>query len=494
MLRRSSLRAALLRRTHAAFAPSTNREIDSVLANPQLFPFTPEQVTFYRRNGYLLVKNVYKREVLDLYDSDVRRAAKIRGDSLLPNADECQNSVDIHVRSKEARQIADLEKAGKPVPQELRDRQKAASKPIYGTQKMHMKIRNKRAFLRGYAQAVKKRRRLAAARGYHVMEHQLEAQMKQQVEAEKAEKKRLREAGGGSAASNSEAKPAAQEAPKPNPDAKVGFDERTNEYLTESQVHERAGVYVQSEEFRQSVDRKMHISEVNRFYSQMGQAWVHLWHGDDRLRRQVTGPVGGALARASCYLGGFTKARLFTDQATLKRKWNNAHPVHCMAPFVDFIDMRAVTATLMLPPTPLDHRRGAFVLLPGSHEILRRISDDGRDITLFKSMPASWDVGEWVRAIPELRKIEPVELLVEPNDVLFTHTHMGFSHLPNFSTDEPLTHTLFFMPDGVVYTGVKSTWMSQSRDGPLRHYETGQPLRDEMVFPLLYNVIEAEMV
>ena len=31
-----------------------------------------------------------------------------------------------------------------------------------------------------------------------------------------------------------------------------------------------------------------------------------------------------------------------------------------------------------------------------------------------------------------------------------------------------------------------------SQDGPLRHYEAGQPLRDDAVFPLLFDALGAE--
>jgi hypothetical protein len=468
-----------LRGTVICLSPPTKADIAEVLNNPSMFPFTLDQITQYRRDGYLIARDVFKPEVLRRYDQDVRHAATVRGDSMLPNPDESKNRVDIHVRSKEKREVDELEKQGKPVPQELREKKPNQK---FGNQRMIIKYRNKRAFIRGYKAAVEKRRRIAAARGYHVPEDDIERQLKAQDEAE-AEAKRRKAAG--------EPDPPENATPTLDPnDAKVGFDQNTGEYLTQDELQERGREYVNSPEFKQRVDKKMHVTEVNDFFAQMGQAWVHLWHGDDALRGQVTGPVGATLARAACELGGCTKARLFTDQATLKKKWNNAHPIHCMAPFVDFIDMRAVTATLVLPPTPLDRQRGAFVFLPGSHEVLRRISDDGRDTTLFRSMPASWDVGEWVRAIPELRKIQPREEGIGPNDVLFAHTHMGFSHLPNYSVDEPLTHTLFMMPDGVVFSGAKTTWMTTSRDGPLRHYEAGQPLRDDAVFPLLYNALD----
>jgi hypothetical protein len=489
-------------------------------------PLTSEQVQQFRRDGFLLVKDVFKPEVLELYAKDVRAATSARGDSLLPNADECQNRVDVHVRSKEKREMDELQAQGKPVPEDLK-RRRDAKQTRYGNQRMIIKYRNKRAFLKGYKAALEKRRRVAAARGYHVPEDDVERQLREQDEAEaryKAEvaarNKRTGEAGdaaagpdevkegdsgcGGDADKGWDESKKTGESPSASSaaeeegrkaaeaDAKVGYDERTQEHLTRSQLEERANQFIDSPDFRKRVDEKMHVTDVNRFFSQMGQAWVHLWHGDAALRQQVTGPLGGALGRAAAELGGFSKARLFTDQATAKRPWNNAHPVHCMAPFVDFIDMRAVAATVVLPKTPLDRRHGAFVMLPGSHNVLRRVSDDGRDVSLFKSMPASWDTAEWVRAIPELKRIEPVEVHAGPNDVLFTHTHMGFCHLPNMSPEGALTHTLFLMPDGVVFTGVKSTWMTMSRDGPLRHYEAGQPLRDDAVFPLLYDALGAE--
>eukprot|EP00758_Cryptobia_borreli_P003698 Tbor_TRINITY_DN3926_c0_g1::TRINITY_DN3926_c0_g1_i2::g.750::m.750 len=223
--------------------------------------------------------------------------------------------------------------------------------------------------------------------------------------------------------------------------------------------------------------------------------------------------------------------RLYADSIVQRTPYCNSSPFHVDAAGLNYRDPRGLQATVVLPGCrqPLDSNHGGYVVLPGSHLVIRDITNNCQDMTSFVR-PAAWEVGESLRLFPKLLEIQPkvIETL-EPGSLLLMNNLLMYSISSSFATsaseealdiinqhrgtrdqvgmdgspgkrksdlvkalldDAPLTYTLSVMPDGVVFDGCRNTWMSKDSHGPLYGMEAGQPLRDNNIFPILFTEID----
>ena len=262
--------------------------------------------------------------------------------------------------------------------------------------------------------------------------------------------------------------------------------------LTDEKISTQYEEYLKSDQFMHSARKKSRFDDVAGFYDRMANNWYHLWYQDHQLERLYRESVyGRQIGRLAAEFGGFLCTRLYQDQVTQKIPWGNGQALHCSSPYLDFVDSRAVQATVLLPGSSLTAESGGgHYVLPGSHHVISQISSNGIDMSLFQSMPSAWDTGEWARTVKELGDIEPVIVDLKPGQLLMNSSSLVYGMFQNLGPEQPMMHTSYLMPDGAVYSGARLSWMSQSVKGPLHLHEAGEVLRDDALFPVLYSALD----
>lgn len=492
----------------------------AVSAAPQpLVPLSHEQISSFRQNGYLIVDGLFRDAALSSHSFALQAALRERGDQVVPpvsTAASTRND-DVHQPAKYQLDVNVSEYRKAPTPTDGTEVPRSHMRPggrvkierdtappdaKFGRRRTTIRCRTDKEFDRVYKRMKRMQKEHNDSRGISQSVKELEKKGENVTDE----------------------------------DGSRVFDE-----------------YIATPQFREQILSKYHVNEVTGFFEHLGKASFHLWHGHPGLREVIRGPIGGVLSRAAGELGGFIRTRMFTDSARMPMAWGNTLHMHAASSFLDFSDPRTVVATVSLPPidasssqvaatgrggkaaTPAERGHMEFVVIEGSHHIMRRLISDSSAVSVFNVTPAGWDPGDVVRPFasayatmiappppshgepqerggafrrrgtsqrgpaaasssaprvqwPAVRRIE-----LPPGRVVFTSADLvtGFtSHItPSGPTGGPLLHSVTLMPDGAVFNGKRLTWMSKGENAPLRHYVAGDPLRDDSLFPLLYSAL-----
>ena len=424
-------------------------------AAPPLAPLAPlplERVVEFREKGYLVLDNFFDAATLARYGDVVRAAAVRRGPKLVfPNPDSNCYELDVTVKGH--------------VPSDDGKQRNIARR----TARVYTK--SERRLQRMY-RGLKRRTEAAQKAGERV--------------------KVVGDGGGG--------------------DGRSAADN-----MTADQIQEAHDEFVRSESFQREVVRKMRVRDLTRFFEAIMRPWFHVWHGDEQLAALLTeasssssssragagagAGVGRRLAQVAGEAAGVARVRLFTDLVSYRCAWGNAMAMRCSQPHVDFNDYRATTVTVVLPTgtggagtgggVALTRDNGGYVVVDGSHHVMRRLTANAADSSFYKQFPGAWDFGEVLRKHADaFGNCKLRQLSLPVGSVLLSSSQLVWGQVPNYGASEALTHTMYMMPDGAVHNGQKHSWLSRDKEGPLAQYVAGDALNDDALFPMLYSAVD----
>ena len=426
---------------------------------------THDQVVSFRDKGYLVLENFFSPQVLQQYYDSVKRAVDRRGPKLVfPNPDGNAYDLEVNVQG----QSSNIPGASNQQRQQQQNRNSGGggggNNQQQQVQKQHIQI-----------QASSKRKCIRMAQKL---------------------RKKLKET-------------------QQNEGGMRVFDDETK--MTTEELQDAHDEYIRSDQFQKEVVRKMRVQELTRFFETIHKPWIHLWHGDEELshfllnetfkncknderasslknsKQQQQNPttVGYEIGKVASEATGSARIRLFSDRAAYRCAWGNAAALQCTQPFVDFNDYRGACVTTIFPPVGLNRENGGYVVLEKSHHVMRKLTMNLADASVYKACPTAWDFGDVCRRHPtEFRQCPAKELSLKPGDVLIYSNQLVFGQVPNYSTEENFSHAVYTMPDGCVFNGLKHTWLSHDKEGPLNEYRSGDPLNDDALFPILYSAID----
>lgn len=429
------------------------------------FPLSHDAVVSYRQKGYLVIDSgFFTPEQLRRYEAAVRGAAARRGPELtFPTSDGSVQDLEIHVQGK----VDDPDKRQQRAP----------------ASRVNIHMRSDKS-ARRVAKGVQKRQRDMS--------------------------------GGGGVGRTLGYKEAATK------DASVTPKDLNQSDATSEELERMHDEYVKSEMFQRDVVRKMRLRDITRYFEMIHKPWMHVWHGDEELARFFASwrdddgsrgkkmqmkarggaaaaeecydddsMIGRKLGRLACEASGCARVRIFSDRVQYRVAWGSAHALHCEQSFVDFNDYRAALATVVFGDVTFDRETGGFFVLDGSHHIMRKLTANSTDASVYKAAPTAWDFGEIGRKHKrEFRRCQPTHLSLKPGSVLLMSSQLVWGHVPNYTNQEAFSHTVTLMPDGSLYNGMKHTWLSRDEHGPLFEYKEGEPLQDDALFPMLFSVVD----
>jgi hypothetical protein len=516
----------MLRRSVACRAAGGGGGGSNVLLNPALLPLAPQLVARYRRDGYLVLDPPFQPAVFAVVRGAVKGAIAARGDRVVPTAAAGEPKYSLKVELKEPTtrdRLGSLDnimneskgltapktkKAGQRQDRQMDDAYAGMRERVLAEEDAKDEARRRVAEAAGPAPA---RQGVTSPADFAEASTppdppelpegaDLSNAMRQNVTITMKSDKKLR------------TMVRLLERRRARLDAARGFttghvfggasekrqlvDEATAAEAQrdrKAKTDDAAAAYYASDQFRQAAVDKTNAREVMSWFDNVGKGYSHLWHGDAALSGVLLeSGVGEVFGRLGAELGGFMSARLFSDAALVKTPWSNAIAMHCEAAQLDFVDPRALVALTVTGDAAMTPMTGGITVLPGSHHVMYDVTQQGHELSLLNAMPPSWDFGEWPRTLPGLREIEGTTLALRPGSVLVMNAFLVWGGLPNLSSRPRELYSVYMMPDGSVFSGMKQSWMSQNAKGPLHLYEGGDTLRDDALFPTLYSAIDAE--
>ena len=254
------------------------------------------------------------------------------------------------------------------------------------------------------------------------------------------------------------------------------------------------------------IKKSCFFEEALRYLQTSGKTWCRLLQTSSSLRdAYLSKPsgIGEAVGDAAAQLAGVLAIRIFDLSVQERTRFCNATPIFFDG-FGDLSDLRALECSIVLPgqQSPLNADHGGLVVFPTSHLKVSKITNRGLDTSMFK--PPTFDLAECIRSHKELLDIEPVVLpQLEPGTGIFLNALSLRCYLPNMCANaellqeavddtyaEPLLLSANLIPDGAVYNGRRETWMSKDKNGPLVNFQKGQPFADAHEFPILHSLLE----
>lgn len=273
--------------------------------------------------------------------------------------------------------------------------------------------------------------------------------------------------------------------------------------------------YRASGKLDRDIRKQQHLDDVFRFAENTVQSWNRTWVDAEALRQLLVGAVGAPLGELCGSLSGSVVMRLYDDSVLRLPLMSNCPPVHFHGAFTNFRDPRGLDVLVALPFQQTRHPPASVVVYPGSHHAIAQLTSEGSDVAAFQKT-SLWDIGEAIRSFPALlQTAEPEVLVLEPGSVLIANNLLLRSCLPTMEglmgehtslaprqlqepehsshiDDCPLLYMVQLMPDGAVFDGSRLSWMSKDTHGPLHPYRKGDPIRNNVEFPIIHNDLGVE--
>ena len=179
------------------------------------------------------------------------------------------------------------------------------------------------------------------------------------------------------------------------------------------------------------------LVEGEAYYDKVFTQRLNLWKINDTVKRYMLAPE---LGRMICRLEGVEAFRVWHDQTLIKEPFANPTAWHLDNPYWSFDSRHAISIWIALEPaTPWN---GAMCFLPGSHGLA-----GFKSASIRENMLALFDF------YPEMKKIDPMHVPMQPGDCSFHNGLTAHGAGANMTRDRRIAMTCAYMPDGSTFNG-----------------------------------------
>lgn len=462
--------------------------------------FTPATVRAYRHYGVVLVNDFLSPETQQRLTELCNAAARRRGESVFPGIDPQHQhgaSGTLHASMKpkprpgaaeftaspphggSSTVATELGFGSGPLPADVVQRAEEADRQRSfesRTLKVNLKLKNQRAVDRAFNRLTKMRNRYNAYKGlrqYVDREEELSGELSED------RVKQIRE--------------------------KITYDDLKRGFQT----------YRDSGRLEQEIRRDHHINDVLRFMQNWPRTWCWLWQSSPELQAlavSADGAVGRRVGEAAGQLSGEVLLRVYCDSAVQDSPLMNAVPLGFSGLGANFAHPQALCVQLGLSDTGSSSNKNApaslatQVVMPGSHHVIRQISQDGKEMDRFIS-GGVFDFGAVVRRLPEAAHLPLVEVPPLPaGSALFLNNYLVMGVLPTLGGSaqqaassvamtpfyQVSNYALSLIPDRCVFDGQRNSWASRDTHGPLYGCKAGDLMTDNSKFPVIHRALDIE--
>lgn len=178
-------------------------------------------------------------------------------------------------------------------------------------------------------------------------------------------------------------------------------------------------------------------SEEASYYDKVFTQRLNLQSLNETVKRYV---VNAGLGKILSQLEGPDGFRVWHDQALIKEPYGNPTAWHLDNPYWSFHSTHAVSMWIALEPATLEN--GCMWFVPGTQKLAR-----------FDNAPIGEDLAALFTEYPEMAKIDPVAVPMQPGDCSFHNGLTAHGAGANMTRGRRIAMTCAYMPIGATFNG-----------------------------------------
>jgi ectoine hydroxylase-related dioxygenase (phytanoyl-CoA dioxygenase family) len=176
------------------------------------------------------------------------------------------------------------------------------------------------------------------------------------------------------------------------------------------------------------------------YYDRVFTQRLNLWRINDTIKGFMLSPE---LGRMLCELAGVPGMRVWHDQTLIKEPFANPTAWHLDNPYWSFHSPNAISIWIALEEATLAN--GCMWFSPGSHRL-----------ATYDNAPIGQDMAALFKVYPEMAKIDPISVPMQPGDCSFHNGLTAHAAGPNMTRGRRIAMTCADMPDGCTFNGQKN--------------------------------------
>jgi phytanoyl-CoA hydroxylase len=209
------------------------------------------------------------------------------------------------------------------------------------------------------------------------------------------------------------------------------------------------------------------INKDSDYYGKVFDQMLNIWQTNDKVKQIM---LDERIGKMVATLAGCSGARIWHDQALIKRPWANPTSWHLDTPFWSFSDRRALSIWVALDDATYEN--GCLYFIPGSYHHTT-FENPG----IGKNMDAIFDF------YPQFIKSKSVAVPMKAGSCSFHNGLTIHGAGANMTNGFRRAMTCAYMPDGATFNGIKNILS----DEQLAKLKVGDLLNDELQNPLIYK-------
>ena len=179
------------------------------------------------------------------------------------------------------------------------------------------------------------------------------------------------------------------------------------------------------------------IEQGDAYYQKVFTQCMNLWRISDTVKRYMLNPSIGQML---CELEEVDGFRVWHDQMLIEEPYGNPTAWHLDNPYFSFNSRQVVSIWIALEPATLEN--GCMWFVPGSPPLAR-----------FQNVGISENLAELFSVYPEMTKIDPVAVPMQPGDCSFHNGLTAHGAGANMTRQRRIAITCAYMPAGSTFNG-----------------------------------------
>ena len=176
------------------------------------------------------------------------------------------------------------------------------------------------------------------------------------------------------------------------------------------------------------------------YYSNVFTQRLNLWRINDTVKRYMLNPE---LGKMLCALEGVDGFRVWHDQTLIKEPYGNPTAWHLDNPYWSFYSKHAVSIWIALEPATYEN--GCMWFVPGSQKF-----------ATYDNVGIGENMGSLFKLYPEMAKIDPVGVPMQPGDCSFHNGLAAHGAGANMTRGRRIAMTCAYMPVGSTFNGQRN--------------------------------------
>lgn len=172
------------------------------------------------------------------------------------------------------------------------------------------------------------------------------------------------------------------------------------------------------------------------YYDKVFTQRLNLWRISETAKRYMLNPKLGAMLKQ---LEG-VDFRVWHDQALIKEPFGNPTAWHLDNPYWSFYSKHAISIWIALEPAT--YQNGCMYFVPGTQKM-----------ATFDNVGISQNLADLFKVYPEMGKIDPVGVPMEPGDCSFHNGLTAHGAGANMTRGRRIAMTCAYMPVGSTFNG-----------------------------------------